>query len=82
MRGSLSTEQLQELDFAKLNVLYRYTNDHLGNLNLKLQIESSTDTTNLLNAALEDVVFMFTKVGESELKLADELKNTLRKTRE
>ncbi|PMG38602.1 restriction endonuclease subunit R [Vibrio breoganii] len=75
-------EQLQELDFAKLNVLYRYTNDHLGNLNLKLQIENSTDTTNLLNAALEDVVFMFTKVGESELKLADELKNTLRKTRE
>ncbi|MDN3615867.1 type I restriction enzyme subunit R domain-containing protein [Vibrio gallaecicus] len=76
------TEQLQELDFAKLNLLYRYANDHLGNLNLKLQIENSTDTTNLLNAALEDVVFMFTKVGESELKLADEFKNTLRKTRE
>ncbi|MGI2171749.1 type I restriction endonuclease subunit R [Shewanella sp. MF05960] len=75
-------EQLQQLDFAKLNVLYRYTNDHLGSLNLKEQIENHADTTNLLNAALEDVVFMFTKIGESELKLADELKNALRKTRE
>ncbi|MCG9748236.1 type I restriction endonuclease [Shewanella sp. Isolate8] len=75
-------EHLKELDFAKLNLLYRYTNDHLSNLNLKEQLENRADTTNLLNAALEDVVFMFTKVGESELKLADELKNTLRKTRE
>jgi type I restriction enzyme R subunit len=76
------TEQLQNLDFAKLNLLYRETNNHLQNLNLKEQIENSSDTTNLLNTALEDVIFMFTKIGEHELKLADELKNTLRTTRE
>jgi type I restriction enzyme R subunit len=35
-----------------------------------------------LNTALEDVVFMFTKIGEEELILADKLKNTLRMTRE
>ena len=76
------TVQLQALDFAKLNLLYRETNNHLQNLNLKERLENNADTTNLLNAALEDVIFMFTKVGEHELKLADELKNTLRKTRE
>ena len=73
---------LQQLDFQKLNQLYRETCNHLDLLNLKESIESSADTTNLLNVALEDVLFLFTKVGEEELVLADKLKNTLRQTRE
>lgn len=73
---------LQELDFQKLNQLHRETCNHLDMLNLKESIESSTDTSNLLNVALEDVLFMFTKVREEELVLADKLKNTLRQTRE
>jgi type I restriction enzyme R subunit len=73
---------LQQLDFQKLNQLYRETCNHLDLLNLKESIESSTDTSNLLNVALEDVLFMFTKVKEEELVLADKLKNTLRQTRE
>ncbi len=73
---------LQQLDFQKLNQLYRETCNHLDLLNLKESLESSADTGNLLNVALEDVLFMFTKVGEEELVLADKLKNTLRKTRE
>ena len=73
---------LLEIDFQKLNLLYRETSNHLDLLNLKENIENSNDTTNLLNLALEDVLFMFTKVGEEELVLADQLKNTLRKTRE
>jgi type I restriction enzyme R subunit len=73
---------LQQLDFQKLNQLYRETSNHLDLLNLKESIESSTDTSNLLNVALEDVLFMFTKVKEEELVLADKLKNTLRRTRE
>ena len=73
---------LQELDFQKLNQLYRETCNHLDMLNLKESIESSKDTSNLLNVALEDVLFMFTKVREEELVLADKLKNTLRQTRE
>lgn len=75
-------EFLQQLDFQKLNQLYRETCNHLDLLNLKESIESSTDTSNLLNLALEDVLFMFTKVREEELVLADKLKNTLRQTRE
>ena len=73
---------LQQLDFQKLNQLYRETCNHLDLLNLKESIESNSDTSNLLNIALEDVLFMFTKVGEEELVLADKLKNTLRQTRE
>lgn len=75
-------EFLQHIDFQKLNQLYRETCNHLDLLNLKESIENSTDTTNLLNVALEDVLFMFTKVKEEELVLADKLKNTLRRTRE
>ena len=73
---------LGELDFVKLNVLYRETSNHLDLLNLKKSLESGQDTSNLLNRALEDVIFKFIKIGEEELVLADELKNTLRKTRE
>lgn len=75
-------ELLEALDFAKLNILYRETCHHLDMLNLKESIEQGTDTTNLLNMALEDVVFRFIKIGEEELVLADQLKNTLRQTRE
>jgi type I restriction enzyme R subunit len=73
---------LEELDFAKLTILYRETCNHLDLLNLKENIEQGVDTTNLLNIALEDVIFRFIKVGEEELVLADKLKNTLRQTRE
>lgn len=73
---------LQELDFHKLGQLYRETCNHLDLLNLKDAIESATDTSNLLNVALEDVIFKFAKIGEEELVLADMLKNTLRQTRE
>ena len=73
---------LQQLDFQKLNQLYRETCNHLDLLNLKESIESNADTGNLLNVALEEVLFMFTKVGQGELVLADKLKNTLRQTRE
>lgn len=74
--------QLQKLDFQKLNQLYRETCNHLDLLNLKESIESASDTRNLLNIALEEVLFKFTKIKQEELVLADKLKNTLRQTRE
>ena len=73
---------LEKIDFRKLNILYREASNHLDMLNLKDRIENNADTSNILNIALEDVLFMFTKVSEDELVLADKLKNTLRKTRE
>jgi len=73
---------LQQLDFHKLSQLYRETGNHLDLLNLKESIESASDTSQLLNVALEDVIFKFAKIREEELVLADKLKNTLRQTRE
>ncbi|MCH8534850.1 MAG: DEAD/DEAH box helicase family protein [Flavobacteriaceae bacterium] len=73
---------LEKIDFKTLNRLYSEAHNHLQLLNAKDAVENDTETTNLLNIALEDVLFQFTKIGEEELILADQLKDTLRKTRE
>lgn len=73
---------LEKIDFKKLAQLYRETENHLALLNTQEALKNNIDNTNLLNIALEDVLFHFTKISEEELILADELKDTLRKTRE
>lgn len=73
---------LEKIDFKKLAQLYRETENHLALLNTQEALKNNIDNTNLLNVALEDVLFHFTKISEEELILADELKDTLRKTRE
>ena len=75
-------ELLDKIDFKKLIILYRETENHLQLLNTKEALENNVDNTNLLNVALEDIIFHFTKISEEELVLADELKDILRKTRE
>jgi type I restriction enzyme R subunit len=73
---------LEKIDFKKLNLLYNESARHLDLLNLKANIENNVDTTNLLNVALENVLFMFRKISEEEMVIADQLKDMLRKTRE
>lgn len=73
---------LKKIDFKKLGQLFRETENHLALLNTQEGLKNNIDNTNLLNVALEDVLFHFTKISEEELILADELKDTLRKTRE
>lgn len=75
-------ELLQKLDFYKLNQLQQVTQAQLDKLNQHDALQNDSDATNLLNTALEDIIFLFTKVSESELVIADELKNQLRRTRE
>lgn len=75
-------ELLQKLDFFKLNQLLNITQAQIDKLNQLDALQNDADTTSLLNTALEDIIFMFTKVSESELVIADELKNELRRTRE
>ncbi|MBT6328575.1 MAG: type I restriction endonuclease subunit R [Kordiimonadaceae bacterium] len=82
IRLSGDYEMLDKLDFQKLTVLSREANNHLALINTKEALEHNVDSTNLLNVALEDVIFAFTKVKEEEMVLADELKDTLQKTRE
>lgn len=73
---------LEKLDFQKLTILSREAENRLSLINTKEVLESDLGAGNLLNIALEDIIFAFTKVSEEELILADALKNTLQKTRE
>ncbi|WP_010136518.1 type I restriction endonuclease subunit R [Ochrovirga pacifica] len=82
IRLSGNYELLEKLDFRTLNVLSNEANRRLALINTKETLENNVDATNLLNEALEDVIFAFTKVKEEEMVLADALKDTLRKTRE
>jgi type I restriction enzyme R subunit len=82
IRLSGNFELLDKLDFHKLTKLSTEANNHLALINTKEALESNVDTSNLLNIALEDVLFAFVKVKESEMVLADKLKTTLQKTRE
>lgn len=82
IRLSGNYELLEKLDFQKLTMLAREANNRLSNINLKETLEKGDETRNLLNVALEDILFSFTKVSEEEMVLADEYKELLRKTRE
>jgi type I restriction enzyme, R subunit len=82
IRLSGNYDLLDKLDFQKLTVLAREANNHLALINAREVLENSDETTNLLNLALEDVIFAFTKVKEEEMVLADQLRNTLQRTRE
>jgi type I restriction enzyme R subunit len=82
IRLSGNYELLEQLDFNKLTVLSRDANNRLALINAKEALENNIDTSNLLNIALEDVIFAFVKVKEEEMVLADQLKNILQKTRE
>ncbi|MFT5419920.1 MAG: type I restriction enzyme R subunit [Candidatus Endobugula sp.] len=82
IRLSGDYELLEKLDFKTLTVLSREANNRLALINTKEALENNVDTSSLLNVALEDVIFAFTKIKEEEMVLADELKDILQKTRE
>lgn len=75
-------ELLSALDFYKLNQLLKEVQRRLDTLNLIDNINNESDHTNLINTALEDIFFQFTKISEEEMILADQLRNQLRQTRE
>ena len=69
-------------DFNVLNGLLLIAQNRVDNLNFVESIGNEETSKNLLNTALEDIIFQFIKIDESELVLADEFKDILRKTRE
>lgn len=81
IRFSNYTDLLSKLDFYKFNKLLTIVKDRINLLNLKESLQTNTNTTALLNLALEDIVFDFKKIGESELKLADDFRDRLKRTR-
>lgn len=82
IRLSGKHELLNKIDFKKLNNLYREANNRLALINMREALENSVESNNLLNIALEDVVFAFNKIKEEEMILSDEYRNILQKTRE
>lgn len=73
-----------KLDFVKLKQLLSEVINRLALINQKEALENDIDNTNLINMALEDVIFKFVKVSEKELQLGvvDDFKEQVRKTRE
>jgi type I restriction enzyme R subunit len=82
IRLSGDFEMLERLNFKTLSVLSREAERRLALINMKEALEHHVDTTSLLNVALEDVIFAFSKINEEEMILADELKEVLQRTRE
>ncbi|MEJ7591566.1 MAG: hypothetical protein WKF77_08455 [Planctomycetaceae bacterium] len=82
IRLSGQYDLLAKLDFRKLNALYIEASNHLMLLNQREALENADDTVNILNIALEDVLFTFRKVSQAEMIIADELRENLRRTRE
>lgn len=75
------TEVLDKLDFKLLAKLITMVTDRLKLLNLR-DAKNDVNSRELLNTAIEDVVFTFTKTGEEELKLlSQELHSTASKVR-
>lgn len=75
-------ELLERIDFHKLSQLYNEASHRLDLLNLAELMKQGSEDQNILNAALENVVFTFAKISEEELILADKLKDMARKARE
>lgn len=69
-------------DFELLNQLLMIAQNRVDGLNFVENIGNDRSIEQLLNTSLEDLVFQFVKVGEAELKLADEFQDILGKTRE
>jgi len=77
-------ELWNKLDFAKLKTLLNEVQNRLDLINQKEALENNDENTNIINVALEDVIFSFRKISEEELRLGiiDRYKDWLRKTRE
>lgn len=82
IRLSGQYELLEKLDFRKLGQLATEASNHLHLLNQREALEHADENTNILNIALENVLFTFRKVAEAEMVIADELRENLRRTRE
>ena len=77
-------ELAEKLDFSKLNTLLIEVNNRLALINQRDALENQEDNSNLINMAIEEVVFAFRKISEEELQLGlvDDFKEQVRKTRE
>ncbi|MEL6560123.1 MAG: DEAD/DEAH box helicase family protein [Bacteroidota bacterium] len=82
IRLSGKYDMLAKLDFRQLAVLATAANSRLASINHREVLEQGSEAANILNLALEEIVFEFTKVKEEEMILADKYRESLKRTRE
>ena len=73
---------LKKADFSLWHDFLKIVSARMEMLKYIESINEGETISNLLNVALEDIYFQFVKISESELKIADELQQKLRRTRE
>lgn len=73
-----------KLDFVKLKSLLTEVNNRIALINQKEALENAEDNSNLINMAIENIIFAFRKISEKELQLGivDDFQEQIRKTRE
>jgi type I restriction enzyme R subunit len=72
---------INKLDFSKLNMLLNEVSMHLNLVNLQEALSKKEDNIGLMNLALENIDFFFTKISEKELVIADKLREKITQTR-
>jgi type I restriction enzyme, R subunit len=82
IRATGQRELLEKLDFRKFLQLSNAANERLVLLLQRDALEHGHENALLLNTALEDVIFAFRKISESEMLIAGEFRDKLRRTRE
>ena len=82
IRLSGQYQLLTKLDFRKIAQLSTEAENHLAMINQREALENADESSNLLNLALEDILFTFRKVNQAEMVIADQLREQLRNTRE
>jgi type I restriction enzyme R subunit len=75
------TELCDKFPFEKVNKLYTEVTNRLNIINLKDNLQNETDTTSLLNIALENMQFNFRKISEHEMIIADKFRVELERAR-
>ena len=76
------SELYNKIHNQKFNQLFLEAQRHIDMLNYKEAVKNKSNNYQLLNVALENVIFSFNKKSEKELILADKLRFQIQKTRE
>jgi len=77
IRVSGHYDLLERFSFEKVGAFFAEVENRLRTLSLKDRLEHQSDTTSLLNLAMEDMQFSFRKISEHELVIADKFHKEL-----
>jgi type I restriction enzyme R subunit len=81
IRQNEHTELVNQLDYHRIQELYRLVNDRLSYLNMLETLENNVEAANIVNMALEDIEFVFEKTESSEMIIADRFRDQMVRTR-